>query len=62
MKVEPIVNSNALKLAVTWSQLIGKVMRCVETVTKADGLLHEGTVPESASRLTTADVTINVGH
>eukprot|EP00971_Amphidinium_carterae_P104245 2064524-Amphidinium_carterae.1 len=65
MKVELIVNSNALELAVIWSQLIGKVLRCVETskrFTKADALLHEGTIPESASRLTTADVMINVGH
>eukprot|EP00971_Amphidinium_carterae_P074989 1481908-Amphidinium_carterae.1 len=31
-------------------------------VTKAEALLHEGTIPESASRLTTADITINFGH
>eukprot|EP00971_Amphidinium_carterae_P194849 3866289-Amphidinium_carterae.1 len=31
-------------------------------LTKVDALFHEGTIPESASRLTTAAITINVGH
>eukprot|EP00971_Amphidinium_carterae_P246632 4898550-Amphidinium_carterae.1 len=30
--------------------------------TKAEALLHEGTVPESASRLTAVDITISFGH
>eukprot|EP00971_Amphidinium_carterae_P306418 6089263-Amphidinium_carterae.1 len=30
--------------------------------TKAEALLHEGTVPKSASRLTMADITISLGH
>eukprot|EP00971_Amphidinium_carterae_P213569 4238405-Amphidinium_carterae.1 len=28
----------------------------------ADALFHEGTIPESASRLTAADIKINIGH
>eukprot|EP00971_Amphidinium_carterae_P311450 6190255-Amphidinium_carterae.1 len=28
----------------------------------AGALLHEGTIPESASRLTSADITIVIGH
>eukprot|EP00971_Amphidinium_carterae_P308201 6124921-Amphidinium_carterae.1 len=31
-------------------------------LTEVDALLHEGTIPESGSRLTTADVAISVGH
>eukprot|EP00971_Amphidinium_carterae_P082127 1624511-Amphidinium_carterae.1 len=30
--------------------------------TKAEALLHEGAIPESASRLTMADITISLGH
>eukprot|EP00971_Amphidinium_carterae_P193885 3847021-Amphidinium_carterae.1 len=30
--------------------------------TKAETLLHEGTLPESASRLTMADITMSFGH
>eukprot|EP00971_Amphidinium_carterae_P288172 5721134-Amphidinium_carterae.1 len=37
-------------------------LRACHQLTKADALLHEGTIPESASRLTTGDVAINVGH
>eukprot|EP00971_Amphidinium_carterae_P334944 6470510-Amphidinium_carterae.1 len=33
-----------------------------QKLTEVDALLHEGTIPESASRLTTADVAISVGH
>eukprot|EP00971_Amphidinium_carterae_P190490 3780486-Amphidinium_carterae.1 len=30
--------------------------------TKAEALLHEGTIPKSASKLTMADITISLGH
>eukprot|EP00971_Amphidinium_carterae_P260544 5169208-Amphidinium_carterae.1 len=30
--------------------------------TEAEALFHEGTIPESASRLTMADITISFGH
>eukprot|EP00971_Amphidinium_carterae_P247812 4920719-Amphidinium_carterae.1 len=37
-------------------------MMCVAFPTKAEALLHEGTIPESASRLTMADIIISLGH
>eukprot|EP00971_Amphidinium_carterae_P106931 2117861-Amphidinium_carterae.1 len=37
--------------------------RCAFALTtEAEGLLHEGTIPESASRLTMAEITMSFGH
>eukprot|EP00971_Amphidinium_carterae_P222750 4420655-Amphidinium_carterae.1 len=35
---------------------------CICFPTKAEALLHEGTLPASASRLTMADITTSFGH
>eukprot|EP00971_Amphidinium_carterae_P069475 1374817-Amphidinium_carterae.2 len=31
-------------------------------ITKADAMLHKGTIPESASRMTAAELIVSFGH
>eukprot|EP00971_Amphidinium_carterae_P041513 815027-Amphidinium_carterae.1 len=35
---------------------------CLGREAKADGMLHEGTIPASASRMTMSDIIMSLGH